>query len=134
PHLVFRRAVRRLAGGTGTLGRHLLRDVRYHRRINAEEVGDQRDDDPAHAQTAADHADAAPVLDVVACALVFESHLHPGGAGFVPADSGMKNSGYGRRPDYRIKVDRTWPSCASSTKTSPTSRRPSTIRTRCATR
>jgi hypothetical protein len=69
--------VRRLAGRTGTLGRHLLRDVRHHRGIDAEEVGDQRDDDPAHAQAAADHADAAPVLDVVACALVFESHLHP---------------------------------------------------------
>jgi len=74
PDLVFRRPVRRLAGRTGTLGRHLLRDVRNHRGIDAEEVGDERDDDAAHAQAAADHADAAPVLDVIACALLIQFH------------------------------------------------------------
>jgi len=70
PQLILGRSARHLLRGTGALGRHLLGNLGHHSGIDAEEVGNQRDDDSADAQPAADHADAAPVLDVATFALV----------------------------------------------------------------
>ena len=52
----------------------LLRDVHHRARIDAQEIGDEHDHDSADAEPAADHAHAAAVLDIVAGALVAESH------------------------------------------------------------
>jgi hypothetical protein len=54
--------------------RNLLCDLRRGRRIESEEVRDERDHDAAHAEAASDHPHPAPVLYVAAGSLVAEFH------------------------------------------------------------
>ncbi len=68
PGLVRRRALGGVLRGRSAAG--LLGHVHHRSRVDAKEVSDQRDDDAAHAEPAADHAHPAPVLDVVARALI----------------------------------------------------------------
>src|SRR6185436_12748581 len=71
-HVVRRRA---LGGRPAFLLRgDLLPDLDRRSRIEAEQIGDDRHGDAADAEPAADHADAAAVLDVRARALVTEFH------------------------------------------------------------
>ena len=68
PHFVCRRALGRLA--RFTLGAYLLGDVQHGAGVETQEVGDNGDYDGADAEAASDHADSAPILDIVARLLV----------------------------------------------------------------
>src|SRR5688572_20491406 len=77
PRLVPRRALgdllRRWAAA-GPLPGH----VHDRAGIDAQEIGHERDQDPADPDSAADHSHAAPVFDVMTCPLVAETHARWG--------------------------------------------------------
>ena len=70
-HFVLRRPLRRLAGLS--LRCNLLGDVYYLAGIESEEVGDERNDDTANAQAAAD-PHSASIFNVAAGLLVAKLH------------------------------------------------------------
>jgi hypothetical protein len=94
-HVVGRRALR--CRPAFVLRGDLLPDLDGRAGVEAEEIGDDRDGDAADAEAAADHADAAAILDIRACALVAEIHrgLAPGRLA-VEERAGQK-AGHGER-------------------------------------